>query len=417
MKRIAYALSLLFIFVIPWENSIEVRSVGTISRLLGLIAAGSWLVAVVVEGNLRRPGLYTGLVAAFVAWSAISVFWSIDPESTSRVVWTYAQLLVFIYLLWDLYRTPSSIRTALQTYTLGSFVAVASILINLTIDHGRPVTRFTAEGFNADTAGLILAIGMPVAWALGMLQVREHRGGMLRWLNFSYMPLAFLGIALTATRTALIATVPAILFAIASLGRLSVRRRIVISLFAIAGVLAIIPLIPQTSVERFLTTGSEISSGALGGRGYIWKMGLRTYAEHPILGVGAGAFKVAVGIGKVAHNTLISVLVELGLVGISLFLAILGVALAQAFKHPPWGVRFWLTLYVIWLISASSLTWELRKQTWLVLTLIVASGAVQVRRRPAASASGPSRLAADPELLEEDFSVLERVRDSVPDSS
>ncbi len=216
---------------------------------------------------------------------------------------------------------------------------------------------------------------------LGLLQMQQSRGGLLRWLNFVYMPLAFLGIALTATRTALLATLPAILLAIASLARLSPRRRLFIGLLAVAGVLAVVLLIPQTSVERFLTTSSEISSGALGGRGHIWKMGLQTYSQHPVLGVGAGAFKAAVGIGKVAHNTFISILVELGIVGISLFLGILGVVLAHALRHPPWRARFWLTLLVIWALAASSLTWEHRKLTWLVLTLTAASGAVQARPR------------------------------------
>jgi O-antigen ligase len=367
--------------VIPWENSIQVQSIGTISRLIGLLTAAIWMLAVVVEGNIRRPGLFHGLVTAFVAWSALSLFWSVDPPATVRVVWTYIQLLVLVYLLWDLYQTPQRIRAGLQAYVLGAYVAVSSIVFNLVMDRAGTVSRYTVEGFNADTAGLLLAIGMPIAWGLAMLQTRDQRGGLLRWLNLTYMPLALLGIALTATRTALIATLPAILFAIASLGRLTAGKRAIIGLFAVAGMMAVIPLIPHTSVERFLTTGSEIATGALGGRGHIWKVGLQTYAAHPVLGVGAGAFKVAVGIGKVAHNTFISILVELGIVGISLFLGIVGVAVVQALKHPLWGVRFWLTLLMIWAIAASSLTWEIRKQTWLVLTLAAASGAVQLNRR------------------------------------
>ncbi len=288
---------------------------------------------------------------------------------------------MLVYVLWDVYATPAKIRAGLQAYVLGAYVAVGGIVINLLLGRGSATNRYTMEGFNADTAGLLLAIGMPIAWSLGLLQTREHRGGLLRWLNLVYMPLAFLGIALTATRTALIATLPAILFAIASLARLSPRRRLFISLLAVAGVMAIVPLIPQTSVERFLTTGSEISTGALGGRGHIWITGLRTYAQHPVLGVGAGAFKAAVGIGKVAHNTFVSILVEQGIVGITLFLGIVGVAVVQALKHPPWGTRFWMTLLLIWALGASSLTWETRKVTWLVLTLTAASGATHLRSR------------------------------------
>ena len=381
MKQLAYLVSLLLIFVIPFENTVEVRSVGTISRFIGLLAAAIWLLAVVVEGDFRRPNLFVGLVTAFVAWSCLSLFWSIDPETTVGFAFTYIQLLVFVLLLWDLYRTTPAIRAGLQAYVLGAWVAIGSLLFNLAIGRHGAVNRYTVGGFNADHAGLLLAIGMPIAWGLALLMASQRRGGILRWLNLAYMPLAFLGIALTATRTALIATIPAIVFAIASLGRLSMGRRMFIGLFAVGGVLAIVPLIPQTSVERFLTTGSEISTGALGGRGHIWKVGLQTYGQRPVLGVGAGAFKAAVGVGKVAHNAFISILVELGIVGLTLWLWIVGVALLQTQKHPPWGTRFWVTVMVIWTLGASSLSWENKKLTWLVLTLTAASGAVQARPR------------------------------------
>ncbi len=384
MKQLAWLLSLVLIFVIPWENSVEIRSVGTISRLIGLLTAGVWILAVVIEGRMRRPGLFHALVTAFVAWTALSLFWTVDPPETARLVFTNVQLLVLVYLLWDLYDTPTRIRAGLQAYVLGAYVAIANILMNFMLGRGSATNRFTIEGHNADHAGLLLAIGMPIAWALAMNMARQRQGGLLKWLNLAYMPLAFLGIALTATRTALIATIPAIVFAVGSLARLSPGKRVFVGMLAIAGVLAVLPMIPQTSVERFLTTGSEISSGALGGRGYIWRMGLETYADHPVLGVGAGAFKAAVGIGKVAHNVFVSILVELGVVGITLFLGIMGVAAVQALKHPPWGVRFWLTLMVIWGIGALSLSWENKKVTWLVLSLTAASAAVQAtahRRR------------------------------------
>ena len=357
-----------------------ISGVGTLSRLIGLAVAAVWLLAVVSEGKVRRPGLFHGLVTAFVAWSAISLFWSLDPPETVKTIRTNIQLLVLVYMLWDLYSTPTRIRAGLQAYVLGAWIAIGNIVINLLTGSMGSHNRYTVDGFNADTAGLMLALAMPMAWGLGMLQTREHRGGLLRWLNLAYMPLAFLGIALTGTRTALISTIPAILFAVASLARLSPGRRLVVGLFAVVGVITVVPLIPQTSVERFLTTGSELASGTLGGRGYIWGLALQEYGHHPVLGVGAGAFRAAVGVGKVAHNIFISILVELGPVGIFLFLGILGVTLVNVMKHPPWGTRFWLTLLLIWTIGASSLTWERRKLTWLILTLAAASAAVQQSR-------------------------------------
>ena len=212
MKHLAWQMSLVLIFVIPVENSIMITNVGTLGRMVGMAVAVVWLLAVVIEGELRRPGLFHGLVTSYVAWVALSLFWTVDPTETFRTVRTYVQLLVFVFLLWDLYSTPTRIRAGLQAYVLGAYVAISSVVFNLLTGNTGSFNRYTVEGFNADTAGLMLALGMPMAWGLGILQTREHRGGLLRWLNLAYMPLAFLGISLTATRTALISTIPAILF-------------------------------------------------------------------------------------------------------------------------------------------------------------------------------------------------------------
>lgn len=381
MKAFAFLASLVLIFVIPWENSVLFSGVGTLSRLVGILTAGLWILAVVVEGSMRRPTLFHALVTAFVAWNALSLFWTVDPETTAEAVFTYAQLLVLVFLLWDLYSTTPRIRAGLQAYVLGAYVALGSIMFSYLTDRAGTMLRYSIAGSNADTAGLLLALGMPIAWGLGLLQTRMGTGRFLRWLNFAYLPLAFLGIALTATRAALITTVPAILFASASLSRLSPARRMLVAALSIAGIVALIPLVPTTSVERLLTTGAEISSGGLGGRGHIWKMGIQTYGEHPIIGVGSGAYKAAVGIGSVAHNTFLSVLVELGIIGFALFLGVLAVTVAQVMKHPPWGARFWLLLLGMWALAGSSMTWEGKKFTWVIITLAAASGAVQQRRK------------------------------------
>ena len=162
MKRLAYLVALLLIFVIPWENTVEVRDIGTISRFIGLFAGAIWLLAVVVEGDVRRPNLYVVLVTGFVAWNALSLFWSIDPETTVELVFTYIQLLVLVFILWDLFRTTPAIRAGLQAYVLGAWVALGSILFNMVIGRHGAVNRYTVEGFNADHAGLLLAVYYPL---------------------------------------------------------------------------------------------------------------------------------------------------------------------------------------------------------------------------------------------------------------
>ena len=93
---------------------------------------------------------------------------------------------------------------------------------------------------------------------------------------------------------------------------------------------------------------SDLPEGGTG-RVDIWTVGWRMVEAHPVEGVGAGNFTTAsihyllepgailradfiVDQPKVAHNTYLQVLAELGLVGFLLFMTILLFSLVCAFK-------------------------------------------------------------------------------------
>ena len=48
----------------------------------------------------------------------------------------------------------------------------------------------------------------------------------------------------------------------------------------------------------------------------------------------------------------------------------------QALRLPKWESRFWLTQLTVWAIGASTLTYEFRKATWLILGLVIVSAAL-----------------------------------------
>jgi len=76
--------------------------------------------------------------------------------------------------------------------------------------------------------------------------------------------------------------------------------------------------VPGTSSSwaRILQFAQEVSGGTLTHRTAIWVAGLDAFRDHAFLGVGAGAYGPAVlrvvDIAYPAHNTFLSVLVELG---------------------------------------------------------------------------------------------------------
>ena len=99
--------------------------------------------------------------------------------------------------------------------------------------------------------------------------------------------------------------------------------------------------------------------------------GLSSIVQRPVLGIGSGTYSLENSLDKEAHNSFLSVAVELGLVGFALFGLIVAIAATEAWDRLRPERMFWLTLILVWGIGASSLTWEDRRSTWVVLTLVV----------------------------------------------
>jgi O-antigen ligase len=377
MRTIAFRLSLVFIFVIPWEG-VELPGLGDVAKFVGLVLAAFWVATVVITVRIRKPGPFQIALFPFVLWNAVSVIWSANPDETVGHALTWAQLLVFVVTLWDLYTTRTAVLAGLQAYVLGAYVAFGSAVANYF--SGNPFythyDRFSSGDTNPDGFGFILALGIPVAWYLAGSKGATKMSVLLKLVNYAYIPAALLGISLSGTRTALIAAIPAMTFGLASLARLRLVARIAILLLLTSAILILIPYVETLkSFQRFSTTGTEMSGGDLNGRIALWRDGLSSFEKRPLIGVGSNMYRSVNSEGKVAHNSFISVLVEVGLIGFALFGIILTIAVFQALGQPRWDSRFWLALLTVWTIGASTLTWEYRKSTWLFLSLIVVSAA------------------------------------------
>ena len=399
MRRTVYWLSLAFIFMIPWEGVIRIPGLGTGAKLTGLAAGGCWLALIMMTGRVRTPDPFLVLTTAFVVWVAASVWWSTDTLDSWQLVVTWAQSLALVYIIWDIFRTSPAIHAALQAYVLGVYVAVLGAVLNYSASEAfyTNYERYSPGNTNPDGFGFLIALGIPVAFYLAGRPGAGRLRGLRRLVNYGFVPVAFYGLALSGTRTAAIAAGLGTLFGIASLTRLRpLTRVVVIVVFGIA-LYSLAPLIsPLESFQRFGTTATEVTQGDLNGRVEQWSQGLVSFEDHPIVGIGANRFRSVNTLGKEAHNSFVSVLVELGLVGLTLFVAVIGVALARALATQGWDRYFWLTILGVWAIGASTLTWEHRKSTWLFLSLMVAAGAEAQARAAQRSAALAAKGAPSP---------------------
>lgn len=374
MRTIAYWLSLVLIFVIPWENMVDIEGVGTLSKAIGLLVAVIWLVTVVNTDRFRKPHPFHFVVLLFVMWNTVSVFWSVDVDSTVDSLMTYFQLFGLVFIIWDLYTSQDALKAGLQAYILGGYVAIGSVLVNFSKGITETGQRYTATGFNGNDLSLILALGIPVAWYLATSEGVRKADYILRLVNYAYIPASFVVILLTASRSAAFALIPAFLFVLWSLTRLKIFVRILLFVALVGCLYAVLPMIPETSFHRIATTDGELREGDLNERAGIWREAIIIFYEHPLVGVGSGAFRrAAVETGKSAHNFALTYLAETGIIGFSLFIIILAMAIYHATKQPKWHSRLWLIIIAIWIIGAATHNLEHRKQTWLFLSLIIVS--------------------------------------------
>jgi O-antigen ligase len=382
MRKIAYILFLIVIFTIPWEDAVTIANLNSITRYAGVLASGVWLISIFFRRKIRKPHIFHVFVVLFVLWNIASLTWTIAYDYTYQQAKTYAQLIILIVIIWDLITNENELNNAMQAFILGCYVAIITTVNNFII--GREIKIYEAGRFagvgNAVELALTLTLGIPIAWHLASSINNQNQNKILRFINFAYIPAALLAILLTGTRMALFALVPAVIYITGTFKRLKPGLRVSSLIVIVGAIFWLEPLIPKSTLERLGTTGISIASGDLGGRVYLWIQSLAIFYVHPIIGAGSRALNSPYVLGTMAHNTFFSILAEVGLIGFILFISILVITLHQSLKQEKSYAVLWLSVFAIWFIGVLTLTWEYKKTTWLILSLIIVGA--QMRNRP-----------------------------------
>jgi O-antigen ligase len=108
----------------------------------------------------------------------------------------------------------------------------------------------------------------------------------------------------------------------------------------------------------------------------LWVAGVHAFQRRPVVGYGTGGFVRAItpelGLrSNVAHNTYLSVLVEQGIVGLTLYLMMFVAVFRSVRRLPKLERRFALVLMATVGLAISSLTWEHRKPVWFLLAVLL----------------------------------------------
>jgi O-antigen ligase len=371
MTSLAYAALWVFVFIVPWENIILISGIGTIGRLMGMIAVGFAVMAALMSGRVRRPQPFHVAAALFVIWAGIGVFRTVDEGRAIGKFGTYFQLFVVLWMIWELAPSFRHQRGLLLAYVLGAYVAAINTIMVYRSLLGTNVRRFSAQNFDPNDLGMTLALAIPMAWYLGM----TYHQPIMRWVCRAYMPLALVAIGLTGSRGALVASIVALLIVPVSMTQLSPGRVAAgIFLIFVSGAVAV-SYIPATSWERFGTTRREVlsASGNVNSRLVVWKMGLRAFSHRPLVGYGTSGFNWAVR--SQAHNSWLAVLVEQGIIGFAMYAAMFITVFIRILRMPTMERRFALVLLITVCTAMLPLGWDDRKPVWVILAVLTALAA------------------------------------------
>ena len=388
MSKAAFWSLWCFVFVLPWDVLTNLPVVGSIPRLVGLAASAVGVLYILARWRVRPLSWFHVFAVLFVLWAGATSLWSVDPEATQTVFLTYLQLLVLVWLISEIAWSPARQRALFQAYVLGAGVAAVLTIhdyLSGVFALDTVAGRFAALNQDPNDLGLTFALGLPMAWYVSLSQARGA------WLWCLYLPLAITAILLTGSRGAVLTGLVGLSIIPWTLRRMRLRTKVALYALAAGSLVLASYLVPNASLARIASTRADIEAGYFGGRGPVWLAGLEVAREHPLVGVGAGGYPEAVEPtihqGMVAHNVLLSILVEDGTVGFLLFVAMLVALVTPLRQLPALHRRLSIVLLLTLAVGTMALSWDHRKQFWFVLGML----AVQVAEPTARSTLSPTR--------------------------
>lgn len=377
---VAYICAWLFVFAVPWEDVIVFPGLGTLSRLLGIVAFGVTAVRVLLTARVRKLISFHWVAFAYLCWVLLSASWAVNTYCSPvfgcpvrNTINQYLQFFVMLWVLWEATPTRSRLINLFQAYVLGAYVAALNTIYNyasgVSLKHA--YGRYAAEGFDPNDLGMLLALALPMAWYISSTSASAFQ----RWLNRGYFVAGGIAILLTGSRGALLATIVAL--SVVPWTMTQVRRGVRIAAIVImlgVGVLAV-RFVPAELFKRLSTTTSEISEGTMNERLEVWKTGLSAVPERPLQGYGPAGWQMALshrlGI-KGPHNTYLAILVDEGLIGLALYLTIFALILRRLVMLPNvFERRVSIALLATLAVAITPLAWDTKKAAWMLLALLM----------------------------------------------
>lgn len=323
----------LYVLLVPLDNMLRIGGAGTLTKLLGMAAAGFIVLRVLREHRIGRAPLATYLALAYMVWLVLSVLWSPDLPMAMVDVQSMASLILLYAIFSVAPIGERDLRLICNCVVIGGVVAsIYGIYLlhqgAVGDDYGRLMIDVADR--RVDPNHFANALLAPLALALvGLLRARRP-GPLLAYGGAAAIVVA--GQLISLSREALLGSVLIGVVLVAFSKRRALGAAIALPLIVLLPVA--VPAIGGRMLELSATGGA--------GRSFIWHIVWRAVQQHPLFGWGAGGAIEAYDRnylavyalvhqdwGRPPHNTPLHVLLELGVVG----LVLAGLAFVTTFRQ------------------------------------------------------------------------------------
>jgi O-antigen ligase len=312
----------------------------SIGKLGGVFLALGWLAFLLSRDDAKSDFLsvHSGMalvLVIFLGWVALSAFWAESTAVVTSSLGRYALNAILFLIIFSAVRTHRQATLVVASFLAGVVAAGIYGLFFATAVVPTPgASRLAGTNLDPNELASVLVAGMAISVGLAA----NLKGAGLRLAALSAGGFCFLATMLTGSRGGLVALACMLVGAVVFGGRWRIPLVITGVLVALLTAFYISSLAPAGVRERIETTAGE--SAVREGRTTLWQIGERMVRAHPIEGVGAGNFQTSsrdyliqpgtifrsdtVLLGnQVAHNTYLQTAAELGMVGFTLFGAII----------------------------------------------------------------------------------------------
>jgi O-antigen ligase len=315
----------------------------TFNKFAGLLLLISWLAALTLRSQERAafPSVHpvaTCVLVLFLTWIAVSQVWAEAPGEARDAFTSLSLNAILFMIIFTAVRRPSHAIGVIAAFVAGATLAAIYGLIFVAPEGTEEAARLSGALDNPNELATILVAAL--ALSLGLAgALRESP--LARLAAWGAGALCLVTIFLTGSRGGLLALAIALLAFLVTGARFRGRFLVV----AIAVILAGVGYFNYAASPDARARLSEAESGS--GRTDLWEVAWRMVEAEPVTGIGAGNFPTSsvgfllepgyversdlfLGEPKVVHNSYLETWAELGVVGLALFLLILGFGLYSA---------------------------------------------------------------------------------------